>query len=122
MHELSICVSLIEQVERVARENGAGSVERILVTIGPLSGIEPELLRNAYPLAAVGTIAETAELEIELAEIVVHCSECNAETTAIANRLVCGRCGDYRTRLVSGDEMVLKRVELSDVSDKVSTH
>ena len=122
MHELSVCVSLIEQVERVALENGAGSVERILVTIGPLSGIEPELLRNAYPLAAVGTIAEMAELEIEIAEIVVHCSECNAETTASANRLVCGSCGDYRTRLVSGDEMVLKRVELSDVNETASTH
>lgn len=122
MHELSVCLSLLEQVERVARENGAGSVEKILVTIGPLSGVEPELLRNAYPLAAAGTIAETAELEIEYAEVVVHCSECDAETTAAANRLVCGACGDYRTRLVSGDEMVLKRVELSDISTASATH
>ena len=122
MHELSVCLSLLEQVERVARENGAASVDRILVEIGPLSGVEPELLRSAYPLAAVGTIAETAELEIEYAEIVVQCSECDAETTATVNRLVCGKCGDYRTRLVSGDEMILKRVELSDVAEASSTH
>ena len=122
MHELSVCISLLEEVERVARENGAGSVERIVITIGPLSGIEPDLLRSAYPLAAAGTMAAAAELEIEFAEVTVYCSKCDAETTASANRLVCARCGDYHTHLVSGDEMILKRVELSDAGEASATH
>ena len=112
MHELSVCLALLEQVERVAAENDATDVSRIVVTIGPLSGVEAELLRNAYPLAVAGTIAENAELEIEAAGIVVRCNECGAETEAQANRLLCGACGDYRTNLVSGDEMILRRVEL----------
>ena len=62
MHELSVCLSLLDEVKRVARENNAGSVTRIVVKIGPLSGVEPDLLRNAYPIAAAGTIAEEAEL------------------------------------------------------------
>jgi hydrogenase nickel incorporation protein HypA/HybF len=64
MHELSVCLSLIEEVKRVAHQNGAGTVTRIIVKVGPLSGVEPDLLQNAYPLAAAGTIAENAELEI----------------------------------------------------------
>jgi hydrogenase nickel incorporation protein HypA/HybF len=72
MHELSICQSLIDQVEDIAREHGATGVERILLRIGPLSGIEPALLRNAYPLAAAGTVAESAELVIEPAPVRVR--------------------------------------------------
>ncbi len=115
MHELAVCQSLLEEVKRVARENGAASVTRIVLKVGPLSGVEADLLRNAYPLAAAGTIAEDAELEIEIAGVVVSCSQCGGESPATANRLLCAHCGDYRTRLVSGDEMVLQSVELDDV-------
>jgi hydrogenase nickel incorporation protein HypA/HybF len=115
MHELSVCLSLLREVERIARDNDAGRVTRIAVTLGPLSGVEPELLRNAYPMAVAGTIAENAELQIDVADIVVKCSQCGAESPAKPNRLLCGECGDFRTNLVSGDEMVLKTVELDDI-------
>jgi [NiFe] hydrogenase assembly HybE family chaperone len=58
MHELSVCLSLLREVERIARENNAGRVTRISVTVGPLSGVEPDLLRNAYPLAVAGTVVQ----------------------------------------------------------------
>ncbi|MGB5835350.1 MAG: hydrogenase maturation nickel metallochaperone HypA [Thiohalocapsa sp.] len=112
MHELSVCLSLLDQVERIAREHGADRVERILLRIGPLSGVEAPLLANAYPLAAAGTIAEHATLDIEPAVIRVKCSTCGAETDAEPNRLICGECGDWHTRLTSGDEMLLANLEL----------
>jgi hydrogenase nickel incorporation protein HypA/HybF len=113
MHELSICQALLDQVERIAVEHGASAVERILLRVGPLSGVEGSLLRHAYPLAAAGTIAENAELVIEAAPVRVACSDCGAETDAIPNRLLCGDCGSYKTRLVSGDELLLANLELT---------
>ena len=65
--------------------------------------------------AAAGTVAEDAELEIEFADIVVSCSQCGSESPATVNRLLCAHCGDYRTRLVSGDEMILQRLELDGI-------
>jgi hydrogenase nickel incorporation protein HypA/HybF len=115
MHELSVCLSLLQEVERVARENNAGRVTRIVVTVGPLSGVEPDLLQNAYPLAVAGTVAEDAVFQIDLSEIVVKCSQCGTESRARPNRLICGACGDYRTELVSGDEMILQSLELDDI-------
>lgn len=112
MHELSVCLSLLDQVERIAREHGADRVERILLRIGPLSGIETPLLVKAYPLAAAGGIAEHAVLDIEPAPIRVRCGECGAETDALPNRLLCGRCGGWHTCLISGDEMLLAHLEL----------
>lgn len=116
MHELSVCQSLLDQVRTIAKERGAGKVTRIELKVGPLSGIEPDLLMNAYPIAVAGTIAADAELVIDTAAVVVSCSQCGAETNAKPNRLLCGQCGDYRTRIVSGDEMILQRVELDDLS------
>lgn len=112
MHELSVCLSLMEQVEQIARENEASSVTRIILNVGPLSGVEPELLRHAYPLAIAGTVAADAELVMESADIVVRCSQCDSETTVVPNKLLCGTCGDYRTQVISGDELTLMSVEL----------
>ena len=113
MHELSVCLSLMQQVDRIAKLHDAASVDQVFLKVGPLSGVEPELLRKAYPLAVAGTVAEKAELFIDYGDIVVACSACGAESPAQANRLLCGACGDFRTRLVSGDEMILERIELT---------
>lgn len=112
MHELSVCLALLDQVQSIASEHAATGVERILLQVGPLSGIEPPLLKNAYPLAAAGTVAEGAVLDIELIPVRVRCNECGAETAVAPNRLVCGQCGGFRTRVISGDEMLLANLEL----------
>lgn len=113
MHELSICQALLDQVEGIAREHGATRVERIVLKVGPLSGVEPALLRNAYPLAAAGTVAEQAELVIEPAAVRVRCSDCGAESDAAPNRLLCASCGGWKTRLISGDELLLANLVLT---------
>jgi hydrogenase nickel incorporation protein HypA/HybF len=115
MHELSICYSLLQQLESIAAERNASAVERVYLKIGPLSGIEPKLLQRAYPLAAAGTIAEDAELVFDTADVVVTCTQCGAESKVLPNRLLCSDCGDFRTRVVSGDEMILQRLELTTV-------
>jgi hydrogenase nickel incorporation protein HypA/HybF len=112
MHELSVCQALVEQLESIAREQGAARIEQVVLRVGPLSGIEAPLLERAYPLAAAGTVADSAVLVIEPAAVKVRCTQCGEETEALPNRLLCGACGDFRTNLISGDEMILASVEL----------
>lgn len=112
MHELSICQSLVDQVEQIALSHGAQSVASVNLKVGPLSGVDPTLLQHAYPYASVGTLAAESTLVIELAPLKVRCEICGIETEAQPNWLVCGTCGDCHTKLVSGDEMILMRVEL----------
>jgi hydrogenase nickel incorporation protein HypA/HybF len=119
MHELAICQALIEQVERVARDNEARRVISIVVSVGPLSGIEPKLLEHAYPLAAAGTVAESATLVVETVAVRVRCRTCHAETGALANRLLCGACNDWQVDVTSGEEMLLKRVEIETAAAPV---
>jgi hydrogenase nickel incorporation protein HypA/HybF len=113
MHELAICQSLLREVARIAAERQASSITDIHVGIGPLSGVEAKLMQDAFPIAAAGTIAASAALHLRRTDVRVHCESCGAESVALTNRLVCGRCDDWRTTLVSGDELLLERVELA---------
>lgn len=121
MHELSVCQGLMRQVLDIAREHRAERVEQVVLRIGPLSGVEPSLLADAFPFASAGTRAEGAELVIEMEKVLVRCLTCGAETATTPNHLICGGCGDYRTQLVSGDELLLVSVQLSG-TPQLATH
>ena len=112
MHELAVCQALMDQVEQIAREQRADRVVAIHLGIGPLSGVEPALLEQAFSIARAGSIADDAELVIEDMAVRVSCKQCGEVTDALPSRLLCGHCGDWHTRLVSGDELLLQHVEI----------
>lgn len=84
------------QINEIALQNRASAIESITLQIGPLSGVEAPLLKQAFPFAAAQTIAANVELIIEELPVVIQCNQ----------------CGDYHTQLLSGDEMLLASVEL----------
>ena len=88
MHELAICHSLMDQVESIALERNSSRVISIIVGIGALSGVESQLLKNAYPFASAGSVAEHAELIIESLPIRVRCDVCGSESEALPNKLI----------------------------------
>jgi hydrogenase nickel incorporation protein HypA/HybF len=119
VHELSLVQALLREIEAVAIAHRATAVRRVTIQIGPLSGVDPGLLSSAFAVARGAGLAANAELFVESAPVRVRCRNCGMESDATANRLLCGQCGGYRTTLLSGDEMILRRVELSvqDASD-----
>lgn len=112
MHELAICQALIEQVTNVANTHQATKVACINLAIGTLAGVEPLLLEHAFTIAQAGSIAASATLIITALPIQISCQQCGQTTIAQPAKLICGHCGDWRTRLISGDEMLLSQVEL----------
>lgn len=110
-------MALLDQVTAIAEERSARRVTRIELTVGPLSGIEIDLLESAWPIAAAGTLADDADFVVQPTPIVVQCNACGEQSSAEANRLVCGHCGAHQTRVVSGEEMILQRVELETSTD-----
>jgi len=102
----------MDQVEQIAMQQNARGVERNVLQIRPLSGVEAHLLEQAFPLASAGSVAEKSMLEIKTQAIEVECLQCGQRSETTANRLVCAACGNWKTRLISGDEMLLESVEL----------
>lgn len=112
MHELSVCQGLLKQVSQIAVEHNASTVEKIYLQIGPLAGVEPELLQAAFPIARINTLAEQAEMFIQSMPVRVRCKTCHEVGEAKLNNLTCAACGDWKTELLSGDELLIERVEM----------
>jgi len=113
VHELSVCQALLRQVNDIAMDSGAGAVEHITIEAGPLSGVEPDLLVRAFEvLRASRRATAQASLSIESPAVIIRCTHCRKESPTAPNRLVCPLCGDFRTRVMTGDELRLRRVAL----------
>ena len=66
MHDRSLTLGLLRQIQRVAAENGGGRVLGASVTRGALSQISPDPFREHFDLEAAGTWAAEIELRLEV--------------------------------------------------------
>lgn len=113
MHELSIALSMIEQIEDVAAKH-SGSVRAAQVKIGVLSGVDCEALRFAWEIARAGTpLAETA-LKIESVPLLVRCPVCGETHAAEIQSIVCPRCVTPEQQILAGRELQLTSLEMEE--------
>jgi hydrogenase nickel incorporation protein HypA/HybF len=114
MHEVGIMESALASVRREAEAHHATTVERIVLRIGAVSGVEPEALRFAFEAVSPGTICADAELVIEHVPARVHCSRCDRDFVVERSYIfTCPTCGDYSGRIVAGRELDLARIEFT---------
>lgn len=65
MHELTLMADVMAKIERVARDEGADEVTSVRLWLGALAHISPEHLCEHFRIAAHGTAAEGADVEID---------------------------------------------------------
>ncbi|MGO9607257.1 MAG: hydrogenase maturation nickel metallochaperone HypA [Candidatus Binataceae bacterium] len=114
MHELSVASDLLDAIERNLGEDAA-RVVRVDISVGAAVGIVSESLRFAFRVLAEGTRADGAVLEIITVSARGRCGNCGIlfEFDAIIGR--CPSCGRLGGELLSGDEMILRAIEVTDV-------
>ncbi|NPA42038.1 MAG: hydrogenase maturation nickel metallochaperone HypA [Aquificae bacterium] len=112
MHEFSIVQSLLALIEDYARENGAKEVSKVVVQVGVLSGVEPHLLKTAFDTFKEGTVAETAELVMEIEPLRIKCLDCGEEAQKEELNALCPSCGSVNTQVVGGEDLLLKSLEM----------
>jgi hydrogenase nickel incorporation protein HypA/HybF len=105
--------SALEIVLERAAEQGASRVHRIVLRVGPLSGVVPEALEFACEAVAQGTIAEGCRLEIQSVSVVCHCPDCLSDFEPADLFLECPRCGRPGGEVRQGRELELACVEVS---------
>lgn len=112
MHEYSIVQNLIDLCEQNAEQNGASKVHRVVVGIGQLSSVEPQLLKTAFDTFKLDTIASDAIMEIKNIMLKSECSDCGCEFEPSLDNFLCTKCGSSNTKLISGDELLLLSLEI----------
>jgi hydrogenase nickel incorporation protein HypA/HybF len=66
MHESSLMVDLLWKIESVVRDQAARRAVAVQVKLGALANISPEHFHEHFVLAARGTSAEGARLDIQV--------------------------------------------------------
>ncbi|QDU38109.1 hydrogenase nickel incorporation protein HybF [Maioricimonas rarisocia] len=112
MHEVSLVRSLLNQVERLCEAHGGTAVTDVEVEIGPLSGVEPLLAREAFALLVADFGWPAAELTIEEVPLMAICQSCGAEVTVESFRFECPGCGSRSLKVTRGDQFRLLNVTL----------
>lgn len=113
MHELSLMQDTVILAVQHARQAGGTRIHRLMMRIGPLSGVVPEALEFAFEVVARGTMAEGARLEIERVPILCHCAACAREFEAADMLCECPECHQPSSEIRRGREMHLMSVEVS---------
>ena len=118
MHELSIAMSIIEGASEEALNRGAERVHAVHLKLGALSGVVKDALLFSYDLACKDTPLEGSVLLIEEVPVVVYCNTCEAEKTLHSiQRFCCPSCGTLTPKVVSGKQLELVAIEISEASE-----
>ncbi len=114
MHELGIAQAALELVLTRAQQAGAARVERIVLRVGSLSGVDLEALRFAFTAILPGTPAADAMLQIDPVPAVAYCSHCQRDFPLEDNFFMeCPHCGRPTAVLKQGRELDLVRLEVT---------
>lgn len=112
MHEESLIRSLLHQVEELAQHHQATTVEDIEVEIGPLSGVEPLLVQEAFERLRMAFRWPDCSLLITKVGLTVFCNQCSKESELLDFHFVCCHCGATSLRILRGDEFRLLNVRM----------
>ena len=121
MHELAVAQAIVAVAEGHA-EGRPVSVVR--VRVGRLRQVVPEYLSFYFEVASKETICEGAELEWERVPSLLRCSACGAEwdpapppareQEQLIVRFRCPECESADHHVISGDELVVESIDVTE--------
>ena len=111
MHEYHKAVAWVEQATAEAAQKGAKKVTAINTIFGESSGYSPEVVKNYFNEAAVGTACEGAEFKVTVTRSMLKCPECGEVFEKKLLDYKCPKCGIEGNPTESGNEVELDSVE-----------
>ena len=108
VHEVGLCEAIVEATLRRARGRRVRGV-RVRVGGHP---VDPEVINLNFQLAAAGTLADGAEIDLVMDPMSLRCNGCGATSTVLDHlaMVACPRCGGIDVELHGSDDVVLESV------------
>ncbi len=117
MHEVSIAMSIVEEVAERASAEEFDKIISVHVRIGAMAGVVKDALNFAWDLSTEGTIVQGARLVIEDVPLVVFCPRCDEPKTIEGHPILqCPQCGTLTPTIVRGRELQLIALEVPDAA------
>lgn len=114
MHEFSIAQEIVNILELNVPAESQHLVTKVKVKIGKFSNILSDSLLFCFDAIIVDTKFSKTKLEIETIPVSVNCNSCNEVIEIEPPIFMCPRCNGTNIKLISGNEMTIDQIELSD--------
>jgi hydrogenase nickel incorporation protein HypA/HybF len=111
MHEVSIAQGLMKILEDETNKHDVSRITRVHLRIGELSTCVPDALTFAFEVVSEGTVAQGAELKIEIVPAKGRCEKCDIEFHVDSTMFLCPQCGGIAAEIVSGKELDIAEIE-----------
>ncbi|MFX1354912.1 MAG: hydrogenase maturation nickel metallochaperone HypA [Promethearchaeota archaeon] len=121
MHEFAFAYNIFKIAEATALQNNAKKIIEVYLEIGELTLIVPELLKQSFKIATSGSIAEDAELIIEILPGKVRCKKCGKISIVTLNEeaqltglqlFQCNYCKSKNTEIIEGKKANVKNIKI----------
>ncbi|MYS87937.1 hydrogenase maturation nickel metallochaperone HypA [Embleya scabrispora] len=120
MHEMSIAMAAVEQVEAAAARIGDRAALSVRLRVGELAGVVPDALAFAFEVARAETVLRDAELVIEIVPGRARCAACAVEwAVGMPPDLCCPQCAGATAELLCGRELQILDVCWADPVEDV---
>ncbi len=123
MHEFAFAYNIFKVAEATAIKYNAKKITEVLLEIGELTLIVPELLKRSFEMATKGSIAEGATLTIKVTPGKIKCRECSkisevsltqeAQLTGL-QLFACSNCGSNNTEIIEGKKANVKNIKIQE--------
>lgn len=110
MHEMSYVTRFTGMALDTAEEKKASRVEKVIIDVGEMAGLEDYYLDKYYKLAVKGTILENSELVINHIPVRAECDVCGKVYHPCRENDYLCECGAGSGRIVQGRGLVLRQV------------
>ena len=109
---MAITQGILEIAEREAAKHNSSRITRIKLQIGEFTGVVKEALEFSFEVIKQGTLAEDAQLEIEVIKLRKRCPGCD-EVFESKDQFdfFCPRC-NAPAQIISGREMQIEYIDL----------
>lgn len=104
MDEHELTTGLMEIIDQTAYRNAVKRVRKVHVELGGCLAVDQERLKLDFEHATRNTVAEGAELDIQVLPVRRHCQSCGDTFDAGSHDLPCPHCGHPHTFAVTGEE------------------
>jgi hydrogenase nickel incorporation protein HypA/HybF len=114
MHELSIALSMIDEIVEQSEARGGLEVEAVHLRLGVFSGVDKSALLFAYELACEGTALQGSRLVITTVPLLIYCPQCKQQRTPVSvYQLCCPECLVPAQDIITGREIEVESLEVA---------
>ncbi len=106
MHEIGMLRQAAELADRIAEENGSDEVQEIVIELGELAGVVPQIFTDYF-----GYFSEqyprlkNTELKLHTVKGEGLCSDCKCLYNIMKQEGTCPRCGSKEKMVLGGTEV-----------------